>query len=55
MGYQDEISYFVNCVRENKKVMRGVRGEDGWQALKVISAIYESAKSGRAVKLKKEW
>ena len=55
LGYQDEIAYFVNCVREDREIMRGVRGEDGWQALKVISAIYESSKSGRAVKLKENY
>ncbi len=54
LGYQDEIAYFVNCVRLNKQVMRGVRGEDGRTALQIVLAIYESMKKGRAIKLKHE-
>lgn len=29
LGYQDEIGYFVDCVRLDKEVMKGMRGEDG--------------------------
>ena len=52
LGYQDEINYFVNCVKLNRKVMKGVRGEDGRIALQIVMDIYESAKKGRAIKRK---
>ena len=54
LGYQDEIAYFVDCIRLNKKVMKGVRGEDGRAALQVVLAIYESMEKGRVIKLKHE-
>ena len=52
LGYQDEIAYFVNCVKSDRKVMKGVRGEDGRIALQIGMDIYESAKKGRAIKRK---
>lgn len=54
LGYQDEIAYFVDCVRLDKKVMAGARGEDGRAALQVVLTIYESAKKGKAIKIKYE-
>ena len=51
LGYTDEISYFVDCVRENKEVMWGVRGEDGIKILEIVMAIYDSAKKGAVIKL----
>ena len=52
LGYQDEINYFVNCVKLNRKVMEGVRGEGGRIALQIVMDIYESAKKERAIKRK---
>ncbi len=52
LGYQNEINYFVDCVKLNRKVMKGVRGEDGRVALQIVMDIYESAKKGRAIKRK---
>lgn len=51
LGYPDEISHFVDCVRSNKGPMWGVRGEDGRAALEITLAIYESARTGRLVTL----
>jgi len=51
LGYQDEIAYFVNCVKLNKKIMKGVRGEDGRTALQIILAIYESTKKRKLIRL----
>lgn len=51
LGYVNEIAYFVDCVRLNKEIMYGVRGEDGLEALKITKAIYESAAKGVAVKI----
>lgn len=51
LGYLDEISHFIDCVRTNQEPMWGVRGQDGKAALEIVIAIYESAKVGRAVSL----
>ena len=51
LGYPDEISHFVDCVRLDRDPMWGIRGEDGRAALQIVTAIYESAKGGRAIKL----
>ena len=51
LGYADEIAYFVDCVRKNEDPMFGVRGEDGLIALEITMAVYESSKTGKAVKL----
>ena len=50
LGYPDEISHFVDCVRLDKDPMPGVRGEDGRAALKIVMAIYESAREGKAIR-----
>ena len=52
LGYENEISYFVDCVKLNKEVMKGVRGKDGRIALQVVMDIYESAKNGGTIKRK---
>ena len=51
LGYPDEISHFVDCVRTDKEPQRGVRGEDGRAALEIAMAIYESAREGRSIRL----
>lgn len=47
LGYPDEISHFIDCIRNDQEPMWGVRGEDGKAALKIVMAIYESAKEGK--------
>ena len=39
LGYEDEINYFANCVKLNKKVMKGVQGKDGRTALQIVMDI----------------
>ena len=51
LGYPDEISHFVDCVRLDKDPMWGMRGEDGRAALEIVTAIYESARTGKSVTL----
>ncbi len=51
LGYPDEISHFVDCVRLDKDPMLGMRGEDGRAALEIVMAIYESARIGKSVTL----
>ena len=52
LGYFNEISHFVDCVRNNTEPKEGTRGEDGLKALAVVTAIYESAETGKLVKVK---
>jgi predicted dehydrogenase len=51
LGYPDEIAHFIDCVRSDKEPMYGIKGEDGLAALKIVMAIYESAREGKAIKL----
>ena len=53
LGYPDEISHFVDCVRSDKDPMYGIRGQDGRAALEIVTAVYESARMGKSVKLVK--
>jgi len=46
LGYIDEIRHFMQCCLENKDAKVGLRGIDGYIALKVINLIYKSAKEG---------
>ena len=52
LGYINEIAHFVDCVRNNKKSLLGTTGEDGFNALAVIFAIYQSTETGKLVKIK---
>ena len=50
LGYVEEISYFIDCCRQNKEAGVGMRGQDGLEALKVVNYIYESAKLGKTIR-----
>jgi predicted dehydrogenase len=54
LGYADELAYFVECVRKDEEPMFGVRGEDGLIALEIAEAVYESSRTGCAVRMKKK-
>jgi len=49
LGYPNEIAHFVECVREDRAPAWGARAEDGLACLRIVAAIYESARTGRAV------
>lgn len=51
LGYPNEISHFIDCIRLDKEPMWGIRGEDGREALKIVMAIYESSKKGEAIRI----
>ena len=53
LGYPDENAYIVDCERNDVEQKFGVRGEDGLAALKITMAIYESSKTGKAVRMKR--
>lgn len=46
LGYIGEIRHFMECAKEGKDARVGLRGVDGYIALKVINLIYKSAKEG---------
>jgi myo-inositol 2-dehydrogenase / D-chiro-inositol 1-dehydrogenase len=48
-GYPQELKHFIQCIREGKEPV--VTGEDGRAVLEIILAAYESAGTGRKVKL----
>jgi predicted dehydrogenase len=48
-GYPQEMEHFVDCIQNDRKPL--VTGEDGRVVLEVIFAVYESARTGRKVKL----
>jgi predicted dehydrogenase len=51
LGYVGEISEFLDCLRTDRPTPAGLRGRDGVAVLEVVFAIYESARSGKAVQL----
>lgn len=49
-SWQEEWQEFISAIRENREPLSN--GYDGLQAMRLASAIYESARTGSAVKLK---
>lgn len=47
LGYCDEIAHFVDCVRFDREPAPGVRPEDGLACMRILDAIYTSAKTGK--------
>ena len=52
LGYVSEIAHFIDCVRKGRQPAFGMRAEDGAAVLQAVLAVYESAKTGKTVKLK---
>lgn len=52
LGYIGEIRHFMECILTDSDARVGLRGADGYEALKVIEAIYASAKQGVTIKNK---
>lgn len=52
LGYINEIAAFVDCVRNDTHPPPGTTGEDGLKALATTYAIYKSAETGQAVRVK---
>jgi predicted dehydrogenase len=46
LGYAAEISHFVECAAAGRDADRGLRGKDGFEALKLVKLIYKSAAEG---------
>lgn len=49
LGYINEIRHFMQCCRDNTDARIGLRGVDGYEALKVVNLIYESAREGKKI------
>jgi predicted dehydrogenase len=45
-----EVAHFVDCIRHDRQPM--CPGEDGAVAVRVLDALYRSARSGREVRLR---
>ncbi|NLX64387.1 MAG: Gfo/Idh/MocA family oxidoreductase [Clostridiaceae bacterium] len=50
LGYCGEINHFVDCALKNEEAKVGLRGVDGLETIKLINAIYKSAREGRKVR-----
>ncbi len=50
LGYCGEIEHFVDCARQGIDADVGLRGIDGLETMKVVDAIYRSAREGRVIK-----
>jgi len=48
-GYPQELKHFIECIRQDKQPV--VTGEDGRAVLEIMMAAYQSAGTGRKVKL----
>ncbi|HHV94884.1 MAG TPA: Gfo/Idh/MocA family oxidoreductase [Clostridiaceae bacterium] len=46
LGYVNEIRHFMECILKDEDAMVGLRGIDGYEALKVANLIYKSAREG---------
>lgn len=49
-GWENAVHYFIDCIRKNEKPF--VSGEEGRETIRIISAAYESNKTGKWVKVK---
>jgi predicted dehydrogenase len=47
--FGSEMDFFAQCIREGKDPR--TPGEEGLRDMRVITALYESAKTGKAVKV----
>lgn len=47
--FATEIDHFADCIKENRKPLTS--GEEGLQDMRIIEAIYESARTGRVIAL----
>ncbi len=50
LGYCGEINHFVECAKAGVDAQVGLRGRDGYETLKVINLIYNSAKEGKHIR-----
>jgi len=51
LGYVSEMAHFIDCVRSGRQPSFGTRAEDGAAVLQATLAVYESARTGKTVKL----
>jgi len=52
LSWQAEWQEFTSAIREGREPL--ANGYDGWQAMKMVYAVYESARTGRVVRLEGE-
>jgi len=50
LGYVSELRYFVDCILNDRQPKFGVDGAAGLTCIKLVQALYQSAREGKAVK-----
>ena len=50
LGYVEQLRYFIECVIKDEEPKFGIRGEDGLACVEIVTAAYESARTGKTVK-----
>ncbi|MBI3985632.1 MAG: Gfo/Idh/MocA family oxidoreductase [Lentisphaerae bacterium] len=50
LGYVDELAYAVDCVMNNEEPMYGISGQLGLACIEIISAMYKSNETGKAIR-----
>ncbi|MFQ5824284.1 MAG: Gfo/Idh/MocA family oxidoreductase [bacterium] len=48
-SYENELQHFVNCLKNGDEIASS--GEENLERMRIVDAVYESAKTGREVKL----
>ncbi|TVQ39048.1 MAG: gfo/Idh/MocA family oxidoreductase [Spirochaetaceae bacterium] len=51
LGYKDELTHFLGCIRHNGEQVASTTAEAGHAVLRVVDAIYRSNREGRTVTL----
>ena len=51
LGYRDELTHFLSCVRGESKQLNGTTARDGFHIFEIIDALYRSSREGRRVDL----
>ena len=49
LGYVSEIRHFMECVLEGREAKIGLRGIDGLENMRIVEAVYRSARLGKTV------
>ena len=49
LGYKDELTHFLSCIRDNASQVPATTAEAGMAVLRIVHAIYQSNREGRTV------
>ncbi len=51
LGYRDELTHFLGCVRGDSEQMSGTTARDGLRVFEIVDALYRSNREGRRIEL----